>query len=95
MTARAVAPLASLVELAAPLLCAGGTLVALKGSPTATEIESGLRAAAVVGLAFKSRRDFLLPGGDEQRCVIVYESVRKSSVLLPRREGLAQHAPLG
>lgn len=95
VTARAVAPIASLVELSAPLLSNGGRLVALKGSPTELEIAAGRTAAAVVGLDFKSRRDYVLPGGEEQRCVIVYEKARKSRVPLPRREGLAQHAPLG
>jgi len=95
VTARAVAPLASLVELAAPLLSAGGRLVALKGSPNQSELDAGLSAANVVGLRFTSKREFVLPDGDEQRCVIVYEKVRESRVSLPRREGLAQHAPLG
>ncbi len=95
VTARAVAPLASLVELSAPLLVLGGRLVALKGAPTDAEVEAGLSAAEVVGLEFKGRRDFILAGGDEHRCVIVYEKVRNSREALPRREGLAQHSPLG
>ncbi len=94
-TARAVAPLASLVELSAPLLIHGGHLVALKGAPVEAELEAGHAAAKVAGLEFRGRRDFILAGGDEQRCVIVYEKVRKSRVALPRREGLAQHSPLG
>ncbi len=95
VTARAVAPIASLVELSAPLLSHGGRLVALKGNPTELEVAAGRAAAAVVGLDFRSRRDYVLPGGEEQRCVIVYEKVRKSTISLPRREGLAQHSPLG
>ena len=95
VTARAVAPLASLVELAAPLLSRGGRLVALKGSPCQSELDAGLAAAAVVGMEFRTRREFILPGGYERRCVIVYVNARQSRVPLPRREGLAQHAPLG
>jgi len=95
VTARAVAPLASLVELAAPLLEVGGMLIALKGDPSAEEYSSGLEAAKVVGLSLESRRDFALPGGGEQRCVIAIRRTGHSRVELPRREGLAQHAPLG
>jgi len=95
VTARAVAPLNSLVELSAPLLVQGGHLVALKGAPSDLEFESGLSAAKVVGLKFKGRRDFILAGGDDQRCVIVYEKIQESREVLPRREGLAQHSPLG
>ena len=95
VTARAVAPLASLVELAAPLMFEGGELVALKGSPDPAELDAGLAAARVAGLTLRSNRDFILPGGDEQRCIIVFRKVKGSKVTLPRREGLAQHSPLG
>ncbi len=95
ITARAVAPLASLAELAAPLLCDGGVLVALKGDPSQGELDSGDVAAGIVGLRLKSKRHFRLPGGDEQRCVIAYVKTGRSAVSLPRREGLAQHSPLG
>jgi len=93
VTARAVAPLASLVELSSPLLAIGGRLVALKGTPEESELQGGRLAAGIVGLEFRGRRDFILPGGDEKRCVVLYEKVRKSRETLPRREGLAQHAP--
>lgn len=95
VTARAVAPLASLVELASPLLRPGGVLIALKGNPDEAEFASGLAAARVVGLTLKTRRDFVLAGGNELRCVIAYEKTGASTVRLPRREGLAQHVPLG
>ncbi len=44
VTARAVAPLAELVELAWPLLTVGGHLVAWKRLPVDLEVEAGLRA---------------------------------------------------
>lgn len=95
VSARAVAPLASLVELASPLLRIEGVLVALKGALTADELAGGDRSAAKVGMQRVSARRFTLPGGDEQRAVVVYAKTAKPRVSLPRREGLAQHSPLG
>jgi 16S rRNA (guanine527-N7)-methyltransferase len=94
VVARAVAPLPSLVELAAPLLRVGGVLVALKGCPESSERESGAAAAAIVGLTETSARALTLPGGDERRTIITYTRTGASRVKLPRRTGLAQHRPL-
>ena len=50
VTARAVAPLAVLVEYAAPLLVAGGALLAWKGARDEREEADGAAAAAATGL---------------------------------------------
>jgi 16S rRNA (guanine527-N7)-methyltransferase len=95
VVARAVAALPSLLELAAPLLCSSGLLIALKGRPTDTELRSALVAASRVGMRFESSRFLELPDGGEQRTILVYRKVAKPSLRLPRRVGLAQSAPLG
>jgi len=95
VTARAVAPLPSLVELAAPLLSENGLLVALKGLPSDEEVGSGDVVGAQVGMKRVSMRALHLPEGGEERTIITYRRVGKSRIALPRREGLAQHAPLG
>ena len=92
--ARAVAPLAALVELAAPLLWRGGHLIALKGTPSEAELASGLRAAEIVGMKVRGSRALTLPGSNERRQVVVYEKVRAPTIALPRRSGSAQHRPL-
>lgn len=94
VTARALAPLPSVVELAAPLLRVGGTLLAFKGAPSNEEYASGERVAEIAGMSPGVIRELLLPGGGERRSIVSYTKVRKSSVSLPRREGLAQHSPL-
>lgn len=94
VTARAVAQLSALVELAAPLLSPGGLLVALKGTPTSEELIAGDKAAGVVGLERISNRELTLPKGGECRTIVTYRKSGSSRVVLPRREGLAQHAPL-
>lgn len=50
VTARAVAPLDRLVGWTTPLLAAGGTLVALKGSSAQEEVTAAAPAAAAAGL---------------------------------------------
>ena len=49
MLARAVGPLADLVELAFPLLVPGGSLVAWKGGLDDEELAAGRRAVAGLG----------------------------------------------
>jgi len=93
-TARAVAELPSLVELASPLLVRGGRLVAWKGAPEADELERGDRVGAMVGMERVALRERSLPGGGERRTIIVYERRGEASTKLPRRVGLAQRKPL-
>ena len=94
VVARAVASLPSLVELAAPLLCDEGLLIALKGRLKNAERESGARAAAIVGMSELSVRFFHLPGGGEGRSLVTYVKDREANISLPRRIGLAQSRPL-
>ncbi|MDO8880428.1 MAG: 16S rRNA (guanine(527)-N(7))-methyltransferase RsmG [Coriobacteriia bacterium] len=95
VVARAVAPVASLVELAAPVLKVGGRLIALKGTPTSDEIELGRRAAEVCGLELVRESPYVLPGGDEARVAVEFVKARAARVKLPRQPGKAQREPLG
>lgn len=94
VTARALAPLPSLVELAAPLLVEGGRLVSLKGRASEAELTAGVEAARVCGLELVGVRSFVLPGGTDQRSVIVFQRVREPEIELPRRAGAAQKRPI-
>jgi 16S rRNA (guanine527-N7)-methyltransferase len=93
-TARAVAPLAVLVEYAAPLLVAGGRFVAWKGSRDEGEESSGAKAAEIVGLRpvevikvrpFAGARDLNLH---------LYLKERETPNRFPRRPGAAAKRPL-
>ena len=94
VTARAVSSLASLLELASPLLKVGGLLVALKGGPTTDEVAKARAVAKMVGMRQKSVRACTLPGGEERRTLIAYEKIGPGTVRLPRRVGMAQKSPL-
>lgn len=92
--ARAVSSLPALLELAAPLLCDGGQLIAYKGAADKNELERSIAAATIVGMRHRSTRDYVLPAGGEQRTIYVFERQRAATIDLPRRSGRAQRKPL-
>ncbi|MBI5231950.1 MAG: class I SAM-dependent methyltransferase [Coriobacteriales bacterium] len=94
VTARAVANLPVLLELARPLLTADGVFVALKGAPTREEIDRGVLAANVLGFVQLNPISFTLPGGGERRTLLPFRVVRDSRVAIPRRPGMAAKRPV-
>lgn len=94
VTARALAPLAVIVEYAAPLLREGGVLVAWKGSRDETEERQGAEAAALAGLdPIETRRVEPFPGA-ANRHLHVYKKAGPTPEGLPRRPGMARKRPL-
>ena len=94
VTARAVGPLALLVEYAAPLLREGGVLVAWKGARDAAEEAAGAAAAERVGMAVAEVR-FVKPyPASENRHLHVYRKVAPTPPEFPRRAGMARKRPL-
>lgn len=93
LTARALAPLPSLLELAAPLLETDGELICYK-APLEEELEDALRIQDKLGFELISKREFTLSDGETNRCILVFKKVKEPSLDLPRRVGLAQKKPL-
>jgi 16S rRNA (guanine527-N7)-methyltransferase len=95
VTARAVAPLAVLVEYAAPLLRPGGVLVAWKGVPEPSEEAAGSAAAAELSMEPEPPlRAEPFPGAG-RRGLYVYRKVGPTPAGYPRRPGVARRRPLG
>ena len=95
VTARAVAPLSVLAELASPLLGEGGHLVAWKGDP---EPDSEATIAGNQGrLAMKVlRQETVVPyQGSRERRLYVLVKTGPTPDGLPRRPGMARKRPLG
>ena len=94
VTARAVAPLAVLVEYAAPLLAPGGALVAWKGRRDGGEERDGAAAAAATGLELAEVRPVQPWIGAEHLHLHVYMKVASTPNRYPRRPGMASKRPL-
>jgi 16S rRNA (guanine527-N7)-methyltransferase len=94
VTARAVAPLAALVEYAAPLLVEGGELVAWKGARDTAEELGGEEAGRVVGLS-RLRVVSVTPfHGAHSRHLHFYAKTAPTPDRFPRRPGMARKRPL-
>ncbi len=91
-TARAVASLAVLCELTAPMTKVGGHFCALK-SHADEEIEEAKNAPTLLGLTLSDRIDYELPGGDK-RVVLIYEKVAHTPGKYPRRYSEITKQPL-
>jgi 16S rRNA (guanine527-N7)-methyltransferase len=94
VTARAVAPLAVLVEYAAPLLVADGALVAWKGRRDRAEEADGDAAAAATGLALQQARPVRPWDGAKHLHLYLYVKVGSTPNRYPRRPGMACKRPL-
>ena len=92
---RALAPLAVVVEYAAPLLGLGGTLVAWRGRRDVEAERAGARAASEVGLEVVPPRRVAPYPGAEHRYLHLMSKVRETPARFPRRAGMALKRPLG
>jgi 16S rRNA (guanine527-N7)-methyltransferase len=93
--ARAVGPLATLVELAAPLLALDGHLVVCTSAPRAAE-ESAAAAGAADACGLAPGRTVPLTRSPLDRSVaVILEKAAPTPSWLPRRVGLARRRPLG
>ena len=95
VTARAVGPLALLVEYASPLLREGGVLVAWKGARDADEESAGAAAATAVGMAAEDVLSVKPFPSSENRHLHVVRKISPTPPGFPRRPGMARKRPLG
>ncbi len=94
-TARAVAPLATLLEYAAPLLALGGVLVAWKGRRNHAEEGEAERAGDVLGLSLTAVEQVEPFAGSQHHHLHVYTKQAPPPPGYPRRAGMARKRPLG
>lgn len=95
VTARAVGRLATLAELASPLLREGGVLVAWKGRRDPGEEAEAERALARLAMAPGPVLDVGERAGYEHRHLHVLRKAGPTPPELPRRPGRAKKRPLG
>ena len=95
VTARAVARLSTLAELASPLLREGGHLVAWKGKRDPDEEAQLERAAESLAMAPVRILDVGGRAGSEHRHLHVLKKTAPTPANLPRRPGIAKKRPRG
>lgn len=93
LTARALAKLPVLMELASPLLEKGGMLICYKAQLEECELADARRVRKLVGMELVGDRSFRL-NGEYNRRIITFEKTAEPQVKLPRLEGQAQKNPL-
>lgn len=93
VSARALAKLPILMELASPLLIKRGRLVCYKAHLEDDELNAAAQVEKLTGMKMISDRSIILDG-DFTRRILVFEKFAKPRVKLPRREGAAQKIPL-
>jgi 16S rRNA (guanine527-N7)-methyltransferase len=95
VTARAVGRLATLAELASPLLRPDGVLVAWKGRRDADEEAELARAAERLGMAPEQILEVGPFAGSRHRHLHTMRKTSDTPAELPRRPGMAKKRPLG
>ena len=92
VTARAVAPLASTLELAAPLVAVGGVVVVWRGPDTAEEAAAA-SAAMALGLG-DAHVTVTHPFAGASRRLLTYPKLSPTPDRYPRRPGRATKRPI-
>ena len=94
VTARALAPLPTLIEYAAPFVKDKGLFVITKGNPSEDEIHSGETVAKICGFTCIADDSIELPHELGHREFIVLKKSHNATVSLPRANGMAKKNPL-
>ena len=95
VTARAVGSLATLAELASPLLRDGGALLAWKGRRSAGEEDAAARASGRLAMEPTGVRSMRPYAGSRDRHIHLLRKNGPTPEMLPRRPGMAAKRPFG
>ncbi len=94
VTARALAKLSVLMELASPLLKQHGRLICYKSHIEEDELSHALSLQEKTGMTLASDRSFTLSDKTTFRRIVCFEKVAQARMALPRKVGMAQKRPL-
>lgn len=92
VTARAVAAWPQLAELCLPLAAPGGYFLAMKGRTD--EVDQARPAVNKLSGRIREVRQYLLPGTDMQRSLIIIEKIAPTAKLYPRSFARIKNNPL-
>ncbi|MBN1644309.1 MAG: 16S rRNA (guanine(527)-N(7))-methyltransferase RsmG [Dehalococcoidales bacterium] len=91
---RALAPMATLVELTLPFCKIGGKVIAHKKGNIAQEIESAKKAINVLGGKLEEVKPVDLPEFPDHRYLVVVDKIAPTHEQYPRRSGMPVKKPI-
>lgn len=94
VTARAVAPLVTLLEITAPFVRPGGILVLWKSLHIDEELEQSLYARTALSTHLVKTERYTLPGDWGERQLLVFAKSATIHKRFPRENGLPKNKPL-
>lgn len=95
VTARAVAPLNTLVEYLLPLARKDGLVMIYKGAGVSEEFMAARKAIQLLGGETVRMAPVQVPFLEEQRFIVLIRKVQPTPNIYPRGQGLARKKPLG
>lgn len=90
VTARAVAPLVVLLELALPLVKIGGSFWAYKGPGYAQELLAAEDILLLCGGQLVKKIHYWLPKSHKERNILIFKKMQRANERFPRRAGIPQ-----
>lgn len=94
VVSRAVANLSSLSELCLPFVKVGSKFVSYKSEKADDEIENSKHALDLLSARFYSCYNFVLPGTDYERNLVVINKISATPMKYPRKAGTPTKKPL-
>lgn len=94
VTARAVGPVASLLEVGIPLLKTGGQIHLFKTKAAQPEWDATREILSLLGAHPVNSYEYSLPGDDQPRVIFIAEKVSDTPEKYPRRAGVPFKKPL-
>ena len=91
---RAVANLSTLSEYCLPFVKVGGVFVSYKSEKVSQELTDAKEAIKIMGGDVKDQIEFILPGTDFYRCLVIIEKYHSTPVKYPRKAGIPTREPL-
>ena len=91
---RAVAPMATLVELTLPFCAVRGTCIAQKKGEVGPEISQAEKAIKLLGGELREIKEIRLEEFDDERCLVIIDKVSETPYKYPRRPGIPAKRPI-
>lgn len=91
---RAVANLASLSEYCIPFVKLGGYFIPYKSGKVELELGNAKKAITVLGAKVVQKEEFILPGSDIFRCILIIQKDRVTPKKYPRKAGMPTKEPI-